>query len=233
MKIIWRITVALAVLAGATACWDGTGGLPDAGFLLRGARAASGDVTSAHVEMSASAPVPGLAARTFSADVRAPHKSEPGASVGAADIVLGANRSQRVEFVERDSQLYTKSASGKFNPAPKLSGAGELPIPSTLLDPERGLARMLANISDARTEVRETIDGVLAFRVTGTVPRADAQVWLPTIREDARLTVWFAATGRHLPVGTRLTVPGADGAPVTIDFALSDLNRKVSVPAID
>ncbi|UGT41912.1 LppX_LprAFG lipoprotein [Nocardia yamanashiensis] len=233
MRVLWRITIALAVLAGATACWDGTGGLPDAAFLLRGARAASGDVASAHVEMAAAAPVPGLAARTFSADVRAPRGSESGSSVGAADIVLGADRSQRVEFVERNGQLYTKSASGKYSPAPKLSGAGELPIPSTLLDPERGLARMLANITDARTEVRETHSGVMAFRVIGTVPRADAQVWLPTLREDARLTVWFAATGRHLPVGTRLTVAGADGAPVAIDFALSELNRKVTVPAID
>lgn len=235
MRVREHIRIALvvaAILAGGTACGDGSGGLPDAEFLLRGARAASGSVTSAHIEMSTSAPVPGLAARALTADVRAPAGTTPGASVGAADI-NNADTSMHVRFIERDGRLYVKSLGGTYQPAPQMPGVGELPIPSSLLDPERGLARMLANLADVRTEAREVFDGVLAFRVTGVVPRADAQVWLPGVGADPRLSVWFAASGRHLPVGTRLSVAGSDGATATIDFALSDLNKKVTVPSVD
>ncbi|MEV0711610.1 LppX_LprAFG lipoprotein [Nocardia aurea] len=223
-----RVIVAIvAVLAGVSACGDGSGGLPDPEFLLRGATAAAGSVTSAHVEMTTSDAIPGLAARALSADVRARKGSEPGASVGTVDV-----GGMRFDFAEQDERLFSKSSDGKYVPAQQLSGGGALPKPSTLLDPDRGLAAMLANLSNVRTEAREEFDGVQAFRVTGDVPRADAAVWLPSIQGDARLAIWFATAGRHLPVGTRLTVAGSSGEPASIDFALSNLNKKVRVPSV-
>ncbi|MGK8558116.1 LppX_LprAFG lipoprotein [Nocardia gipuzkoensis] len=228
LRSVRTIVAIFAVSVAATACGDGSGGLPEPDFLLRGATAASGDVTSAHVEMTTSGQVPGLPARTLSADVLARKGSQPGSSVGTADV-----SGIHVQFVERDGELYSKSADGKYVPAQQLSAAAAgLPKPSAMLDPERGLAKMLAHLSNPRTEVREHFDGVQAFRVTGAVPGEYARVWLPSINEDARLTVWFATAGRHLPVGTRLTVTDSSGKPVTIDFALSDLNKKVQVPTI-
>ncbi|MFI5781319.1 LppX_LprAFG lipoprotein [Nocardia sp. NPDC051570] len=215
------------VLSAIAACGDGSGGLPDPNFLLRGATAASGSLTSAHVQMTTSGPVPGLAARTLSADIRAPKGGVGGAAVGTAEIA-----GLRFDFVEQGGQLYSRSADGKYAPAQPLSGVGELPEPSVMLDPDHGLAHMLADIEHPATEAREQFHGVEAFRVTGNVSRADAQAWLPGLRQDAGLTIWFATAGRHLPVGTRMTVPGASGGTVTIDFTLSDLNKKVQVPAV-
>lgn len=217
---------AVAVSIAVAGCGDGSGGLPDAEFLLRGARAASGDVTSVHVQMSASGPIPGLAVRGLTADIRGRDDSKPGASVGTAEVAGSA-----VAFVEQDGKLYTKSANGSYAPAPESAGRG-FPIPSTLIDPDRGLARMLANMRDARTEVRETVDGVQAFRVTGDIPREDAAVWIPSVTTDTRLTVWFATAGRHLPVKTELAVPDSSGKVTTIGFALSNPNKKVQVPTV-
>ena len=219
------IPVAAAVVTATAGCGDGSGGLPSADFLLRGARASSGDMSSAHVDMKTTGSIPGLAVRSLNADVRAADDSEPGASYGTAAVA-----GMPVQFVEQDGRMYSKAADGRYQPAPEQVGGGRIPLPSSMIDPDHGLTGMLANFREPRTEVRETVDGKQAFRVTGTVPQADAAAWLPAIAGDANLTVWFATTGRHLPVRTRLTVPET-GA--TISVALSDLNRKVDVPPAD
>ncbi|WP_280270077.1 LppX_LprAFG lipoprotein [Nocardia wallacei] len=217
-----------AVAAAAAGCGDGSGGLPDAEFLLRGARAAGADIDSAHVEMTTSAPIAGLAVRELTADVRARQGAEPGASAGEA-VVSGL----RMRFVERDGQLLARDASGKYLPASAFSAnMGQLPNPSVLLDPDRGLTRMLRNFRDPRTEIRETHEGVQAFRVAGDIPQEDARTWLPELRQDARLVVWFATSGRHLPVAARLSMPDESGRIASIDFALSDLNKKVGIPDV-
>lgn len=225
-KGIIRAGSAVAITAFlAVGCGDGSGGLPDPHFLLRGATAASAAVTSAHVEMSSAGRLSGLGAGELSADVRARGKAGPGASVGTAQVA-GAP----LAFVEQEGRFYTRGPDGRYSAAP---GTAALPRPSELLDPERGLAKLLGGLRDVRTEAREEHEGVLAFRVVGTVPRADAAAWLPGSAGDPTLTVWFAAQGRHLPVGTRLTTVNEAGEPVTIDFALSELNEKVQIPAVD
>ncbi|MFC8529859.1 LppX_LprAFG lipoprotein [Nocardia sp. NPDC057227] len=225
---IIRAGSAVAITAFlAVGCGDGSGGLPDPQFLLRGATAASAAVTSAHVEMSSEGSLSGFSARELNADVRARGKSGPGASVGTAEVA-GAT----LAFVEQEGRFYSRGADGRYSAA-QLPGGAALPRPSELLDPERGLAKLLGGLREVRTEAREEHEGVLSFRVTGTVPRADAAVWLPGTAGDPTLTVWFAAQGRHLPVGTRLATVNDTGEPVTIDFALSELNEKVQIPAVD
>ncbi|MEV0355349.1 LppX_LprAFG lipoprotein [Nocardia sp. NPDC050697] len=225
---IFRAGSAVAITAFlAVGCGDGSGGLPDPQFLLRGATAASAAVTSAHVQMNSEGRLSGLDARELSADVRARGKAGPGASVGTAKVT-GAT----LAFVEQEGRFYTRGPDGRYSAAQLPAGAA-LPRPSELLDPERGLAKLLGGLREVRTEAREEREGVLAFRVVGTVPRADAAAWLPGSTGDPTLTVWFAAQGRHLPVGTRLSTVNDTGQPVTIDFALSELNEKVQIPAVD
>ncbi|MFF3570021.1 LppX_LprAFG lipoprotein [Nocardia jiangxiensis] len=224
-RALKTILMAAVVSAGVVACGDGSGGLPDPHYLLRGAVAGAGDVSSAHIEMTSSGVVAGLPVQNMSADVVAPKGSAAGASVGTVESV-----GVRVNFVERKGVLYSRGQDGKYAPVQQIHGAGTLPHPSTLLDPDHGLAHTLADLKNVVTEVREDHDGTLAFRVTGDLPAADVGAWLPGVHADKRIAVWFAATGRHQPLGTRLTVPGS--TPASIDFTLSNLNRKVQVPQV-
>lgn len=219
------ILMAAVVSAAAVACGDRSGGLPNPHYLLRGAIAGAGDVTSAHVEMTTSGPVTGLPAQALTADVLAPRKGKPGSSVGTVEAV-----GVHVNFVEQKGALYSRGQDGKYAPVQQVQGVGELPRPSTLLDPDHGLAHTLNDLTNVVTEAREDHNGTLAFRVTGDLPAADVSAWLPSVHANNRISVWFAATGRHQPLGTRLTVQGS--SPASIDFMLSNLNRKVQVPQV-
>lgn len=225
---LWLSTVVglSAVVGSGTACGDGSGGLPDAAFLIRETVPSAKDVVSGHVVMTMSAALPGVAVQGFDADVRARRAGLPGGAVGTATV-----GGMTIPFAEIGGRMYVQTTDETYRPAPPLPDGRAMPSPSSIIDPDRGLARLLGALRDPKTEVRERVRGVLAFRVTGTVPRAVVAGVLPGARTDARLSVWFAAKGRHQPVVNTLTIPDTSGKPVTVDVMLSDPNKKVRLPA--
>lgn len=230
---LWGLLAGAFTIGLVAACGDG--GLPDARYLIDNAAPAVGGITSGHVRMNADGPVAGSALTGLDADVAAGHGGAPGYAMGQATVVLDSG-SAAVHFVERNGRLSVRGLGGGYLPAaaflPSTGPGSSIPLPSTLLDPHKGLSHTLACLRDAHTIDRETIDGATVFRVIGTVPRDVVAQLLPGVDADARLTVWFAAAGRHLPVRTELTLPGTNGKPVTILIMVSKPNEKFTVPSV-
>ncbi|MFD2397255.1 LppX_LprAFG lipoprotein [Prauserella oleivorans] len=97
--------------------------------------------------------------------------------------------------------------------------------PSAVLDPERGIAKLVSSLQDPATEAREEVDGTPAYKVTGKLDRNVLSGLLPGIPSAADVTFWLRADGKPLPVKATAAFP--DNA--TVDVRLSDVDKPVTV----
>jgi len=103
---------------------------------------------------------------------------------------------------------------------------------SVLLNPDTGLGNVLANFSDPKTEGRETINGVDAVRVTGTVSADAVNKIAPQIAATGPVpgTAWIREDGNHELVQAKLEpTPGN-----SITMTCTDWGKSVTVskPAV-
>ena len=148
------------------------------------------------------------------------------AAKGTANIVFLGQRLNDVEFVVSDGDLYAAITAGgglsNFGPAADIYDV------AAILNPDVGLANVLANFSDAKADGRETIDGVSTVRVTGNVSADAVNKIAPQIAATGPVpgTAWITEDGDHELMQARLEPsPGNSvtmtlskwGEPVTVD----------------
>ncbi|MDT5234287.1 MAG: lipoprotein LprG, partial [Mycobacterium sp.] len=103
---------------------------------------------------------------------------------------------------------------------------------SDILNPDTGLAIVLAIFSDAKSDGRETINGVDAVRVTGTVTAEAVNKIVPQISATGPVpgTAWIREDGNHDLVQAKLEpTPGN-----TVTMTCTDWGKPVAVnkPAV-
>ncbi|GAB2532798.1 LppX_LprAFG lipoprotein [Nocardia heshunensis] len=213
---IASVVVAFVTAGVLTGC--GSGGLPDAGLMMRDAAIAAGAMGSAHVVLQAEGTVPGFPLRTLEADVS---KSDGGSASGAATLPTGAV----TRFVASQGKVFGKSDKGTLVPMP----AG-FPSPSAMIGRDGGLAQLLRSLRDPETVGREQFDGVDAFEIHAVVPARSVASLLPGTTEDATLTVWVRVRGAHLPLRTVLGFSQHPDAHLTVTVSKP---QSASVPGIE
>lgn len=230
MRRILLVTLALTT-AVATACSsDDTpaddASLPAAAGLLKDAAAATADITSAHFTLAVNGEVPDLPVQKAEGDL-----TREGGSGGAAKGTVSTDLMGTLyegEFVLVDESLYLKGPTGGWQKLPA-SMARSLYDPGAILDPERGVAKVLSSVQNAKTEGAEDIDGVSTYRVRGRVTKDVVSKLVPGIDSDVDIIFWLRQDGEHHPVKASVQVP-ADGNP-TVDVTLSDIDKQVSITA--
>ncbi len=85
---------------------------------------------------------------------------------------------------------------------------------------------MLENVTDARTEGTEDVDGVSTYKVTGRVTKDVVSSLVPGIDSDVDITFWLRQDDGHQPVKASVKV-----AKGTVDVTLSDVNKQVEITA--
>ncbi len=98
--------------------------------------------------------------------------------------------------------------------------------PAAILDPDRGVAKVLASVRNAKTEGTEDIDGVSTYRVTGRVAKDVVENLVPGIKSDVDITFWVKQDGDHQPVKASVKIGGP-----TVDVTLTDIDKQVSITA--
>lgn len=210
--------VALTTAGVLTGCAGGSGGLPDAGLMMRDAAISAGALGSAHVVLRAEGTVPGFPLRALEADVS---KNDGGSATGAATLPSGSV----TRFVAAQGKVFSKSDKGTLVPMP----AG-FPSPSALIGRDGGLAQLLRSLRDPETVAREEFTGVDAFKIEAVVPASALAAILPGTTRDATLTVWVRVRGAHLPLRTVLGFPDHPDAHLTVTVSKS---QSASVPGIE
>jgi lipoprotein LprG len=222
-----RLFAALVTVVALTACTShsvsGTA-LPDGGQLLLASANAMRDVKTAHFTLDVQGSPAGLTVHHAEGSL-----TKEGAAKGTATIdELGAT--VEVEFVVVDRKVYLKGPTGGFQEIPSTMAASVYD-PSAILDPDRGVSKLLTVLKDAHTEAKESVAGQDAYRVAVTPTPGSLDALIPGVGDKVTGKLWIAADSKRL-VKAVFTVPatGSDkGGVITLTF--SDYDAPVSISA--
>ncbi|PPK63393.1 LppX_LprAFG lipoprotein [Actinokineospora auranticolor] len=214
-----------ALVAGCSSDDSGGGGgtLPDGAALLRDASAATKNVKSAHFALKVNGTVAAIPVQNAEGDLT----REGGGSGAAKGTVRLTLMGQLIEgeFVLVDDSLYIKGPTGGFTKYPSAI-TSRIYDPSTILDPDKGIANVLAKVQEPRTEAAETVDGASAYRVKGKVAKDVVSAVVPGVSADVDVTLWVRQDNKQ-PVKASVALP--DNA--SVDLSLSDVDKPVTITA--
>jgi lipoprotein LprG len=212
--------LALFALAGCTSSPDTSGPLPDGAALLKQSSDASKAITSAHFQLVINGTIPGIPIQGAQGDL-----TKQGTAQGSAKL-QEFGQLLEVQFVLVDGDFYVKGVTGGFQ---KMNGITNIYDPSAILDPNRGIAKVLTSITQPKTEAREEINGTQTFRVAGKAPK-DAVSAIVPVQQDVDVKVWVREDNKQ-PVRAWVQLPAdkpGAGAP-TVEITLSDINKPVTI----
>lgn len=230
MRRILLVTLALTT-AVVTACSSeetpaNNSSLPDAAGLLKDAAASTAEVKTAHFTLTVNGKVPDLPVKKAEGDLTR-EGSNGGAAKGTVSMELLGDLFEG-EFVLVDNSLHIKGPTGGWTKLPA-SMVRSLYDPAAILDPERGVAKVLASVQNPKTEGTEDIDGVSTYRVTGKVVKDVVEELVPGVSTDVDITFWLRQDGGHQPVKASVKMR-LEGDP-TVVVTLSDIDKQVSITA--
>jgi lipoprotein LprG len=183
--------LALALIASCSKPGAQQANLPDGTRLLADSAAAMRTVNTAHFTIAAQGNTPGVSLRYADGQL-----TEQGSAKGIARLQQDGKVVEQ-NFVITGDTLYLRDPSGKYQKLPS-SLSGVVYDPSVILNPDRGIAAVLASGKDASTKARESIAGVDSYRVEATFPRESLGTLVPGISEDTPGKVWIATQGSRL-----------------------------------
>lgn len=96
---------------------------------------------------------------------------------------------------------------------------------SRVVDPKKGMAEILAGITNLESGGSEVIDGIPTTRITGTIPTETVKVLDPGARKSSKATAWIATDGSHRLVRARIEL----GPGQSVEVTLSKWNEPVNV----
>jgi lipoprotein LprG len=219
--VLASLTIATALIAGCSSGPKESGApLPDATTLVKQSAAVTKTVTSAHVVLSVQGKVPGLPIKVLTGDLT----SIPSvAASGNVKLTLGGSDID-ANFVVYDSTLYATLTPNKWSDFGKASDIYDV---SVILNPAAGVANALDNMTNAKAEGRETINGQSVIRISGTISADAVNKIAPPFNatQPVPSTVWIQETGDHQLVQANLQKSSGNSVQIT----LSNWNQPVTV----
>jgi lipoprotein LprG len=223
-----RLFAVLAALGIATALVGGCSSsskqssapLPDAATLLKQSSQSTKNVKSVHLVLSVNGKIQGLPVKTLTGDLAtAPSTS----AKGDAKITL-AGSDIDAQFVVYDSILYAALTPGKWS---DFGPAADIYDPSSILNPDTGLANVLASIKNAKSDSRQSVGGQSTIKITGTASADAVNGLAPQLKATQPLptTVWIQESGDHQLVQVQLEQSPGN----SIQMTLSNWNAPVQV----
>lgn len=224
-RIVGSLVLLVAALTLPGCSGSGSAGPPtdrptDPAAILAASSAAMADVATAHFTLAVDGTIQGVTISRAEGDL-----TRDGDAAGTATI---SQFGQLIEaqFVLVDGGLWIKGPTGGFVQVPE-SATGSLYDPSAILDPDRGVSRVLAQ---ARNPALSSSDAQTSV-VTATVPQDVAAGLVPGLQADVTGTFTIAAAGNTLSSARfDVTDPALTGGqPASVAVELSDLGAPVDV----
>lgn len=220
------VPLVAVLLTGAVACTGGkdepASSLPAGDDLVRAAAEAMKTVRTAHFDIEANGTVAGVPLRRARGAI-----TQSGDAEGTAQIDQSGPLAE-LSFVIKGQTLHLKGVTGGWQTVP-LALAASVYDPSKILDPQSGVANLLATASGARTEAREAVNGADSYRVAATFKGDALSKLVPGVTADVPGQLWIGADRRVLHQG-RFTVPAQDGGqPATVTVTFTDFDAPVTI----
>ncbi|MCE7008299.1 LppX_LprAFG lipoprotein [Kibdelosporangium philippinense] len=208
----------LVTATGCTSTSNESGGssLPDGAALLKDAAEAIKPVNSATFALVVTGVVPGIPVKEVSGDL-----TKAGDAIGNAKLDQ-FGQTFEVQYVLKDKILYIKGITGSWQ---QFGDATQIYDPSAILDPNRGVAKLLGAIQTPVTEGAEDVATFKTYRVAGKVAKDVVAGLVPSVPSDVNVKVWVKQDGNHQPV--RATVELTPGN--SVEITLSEVDKPVTV----
>ena len=230
MSTFRRVFAVLAALIAAALMVSGCSKtpsepLPDAAGLIQQSIATTKTLKSAHLEIAVNGKIDGLPVKTLSGDLT----NVPAVAIkGNSTISMGGSDID-IELVVLDGTLYAALTPNSWL---DMGPAVEVYDPSVILNPDTGLANMLASVSDATSAGFETIGGVSTVKITGTVAPDAVNKLIPQLKATGPLptTVWIEKDAPNQLVQAQIDQSESNNVQLT----LSEWDKPVTVtkPAV-
>ena len=227
LAIFAVLFTAIALVAGCSSkSQDSSNPLPDAATLLQQSSETTKSQPSVHLKLTVQGEIKELPIESLEGDLT--NTPAVGAQ-GTANIVFLGQRLEGVDFSVVDGTLYAALTKGSYQ---DLGPAADIYDVSAILNPDTGLANVLANFSGPKADGRETLNGVDTVRVTGTVSAEAVNKIAPQITATGPIsgTAWIKEDGDHALVQAKLEpTPGN-----SVTMTLTDWGKPVTVtkPAV-
>jgi len=219
--VLAAVSIAAALIAGCSSgSTQSSAPLPDATTLVKQSTDVTKNLKSAHLVLSVIGKVPGLPIKTLTGDLTTAPAT---AASGDVQLTMGGSEVD-ANFVVVDGELYAPLTPNKWSDFGK---AADIYDVSTILNPDAGVANVLANLTDAKAEGRDTINGQGTIRISGNVSSDAVNKIASQLSggKPAAATVWIQETGDHQLVQSKL-----DRSPGnSVQMTLSNWNQPVQV----
>jgi len=226
LRAVLALSAVLFTLVACTHDKAKTGGgtasaaaLPPGDTLVKESAAAMRDIKTAQFLITAEGDIAGLSLRRAEGTL-----TKEGNAKGTAQVEQ-AGTALELEFVIVGDKLYLKGPTGGYQTLP-LTLAATVYDPSAILDPDRGIAKVLSTATGATTEAAEQVDGKDAWRVAVTTTGADLSSLLPGLTGDIPAKLWIAQADKRL-LKAAFTLPGGTA---TVTFKEFDAPATISAP---
>jgi lipoprotein LprG len=218
IAVLVSIFASFLLIAGCSSKPDGP--LPDAASLLKDSNQTTKAQKSVHLELTVTGKIADLPIESLSGDLT----NVPAvAAQGKASIIAFGQTFKDVDFVVADGDLYGALTPGSFT---NFGPAADIYDVSKILNPDVGLANVLANFTEPKAVGRETINGVDTVKITGNVS-AEVVNGLANLGATAPVpaTAWIKEDGDHDLVQAKLDPSQGNSVQMT----LSDWAKSVTV----
>jgi lipoprotein LprG len=213
---------AVVILAAlATGCTGGTSpstdSMPDGKTELAKSADAMRSVQNTHFTIKVDVDLLSLPVQNAEGDL-----TSSGAAKGNAKVNEFGQPVQ-LEFMLTDGSAYIKVHTGGYQKmsARMLSASYD---PATLLNPDKGVVKVLSNVQNPQTEEKEND----AYRMAGTVTKAVVSALTPGIASNVNGKFWVSSTGQPYLKQATFEVPNGHGT-ATVTVVLSGINAPVTV----
>jgi lipoprotein LprG len=199
--------------------------LPDAAGLLKQSIATTKALTSAHLEIVVNGKIDGLPIKKLSGDLT----NVPAVAISGSSTISMGGSDVDVQLVVLDGTLYAALTPNSWL---DMGPAVEVYDPSVILNPDAGLANMLAAISDPKSEGLETVGGVSTVKITGKVSADAVNKLIPQLKASGPIpaTAWIEKDAPNQLVQAQ--VDQSDGNNVQLTLSEWDKPVTVTKPAV-
>jgi lipoprotein LprG len=196
--------------------------LPDAAGLLKESSGTTKSQASVHLKLTVQGEIKELPIETLEGDLT---NAPAVAAHGKVNLNFLGQKLEGIEFVVADGTLFGALTAGSFQ---NFGPAADIYDVSAILNPDNGLANVVANFSDPKADGRENINGVDTVRVTGNVSADAVNKIAPQLKATGPVpgTAWIQEDGNHEleqvkiepSPGNSITMTLTDwGKPVTVN----------------
>jgi lipoprotein LprG len=193
------------IIALVTACGGASSTLPAGATVLADSAKAMRTVKTTHFAVDVQGNSPQIQVKSAKGQL-----TREGSAKGTVNVDFGRQLVE-LQIVIIGDRLYISGLPG--------SGVQQMPAsflnnyfdPRSMLDPDHGIAAVLASGKDASTEAREQVDGVDSYRVGVTFPAQPLTTLVPGLGlvPDKATDVWIAVQGSRL---VKAEFPTASGS---------------------